>query len=76
MRKITKGEWSGAHPRTNVQWMLYLCELLLTEKPVPGISSAQKRLLREFKKRVVGYGHCGEVIWDELFQGLWNVCSE
>eukprot|EP00775_Hariotina_reticulata_P005959 gene5959-6198_t len=68
MRTITKGEWSGAYPGTNVQWMLYLCELLLTEKPVSGISSAQKRLLRDFKKRVLGYGHCGEE--DTKLQGL------
>lgn len=38
-----------------------------------GATAAQKRQLREFKKRVVGYSCCGEVIWDELFQGLWAV---
>lgn len=40
MRKLTCKDWSGSHPGTNVLWLLYLTELLLsTEKPVPGKST-------------------------------------
>eukprot|EP00878_Enallax_costatus_P035539 GHUV01039684.1.p2 GENE.GHUV01039684.1~~GHUV01039684.1.p2 ORF type:complete len:101 (+),score=24.70 GHUV01039684.1:587-889(+) len=38
MRKLTKGDWEGTYPGTNVMWMLYLAELLLSsDKPIPGI---------------------------------------
>lgn len=39
MRKLTKGDWSGSYPGTNIVWMLYLTELLLSsDKPIPGIA--------------------------------------
>ncbi|WIA36318.1 hypothetical protein OEZ86_007643 [Tetradesmus obliquus] len=41
-----------------------------SNKPISSASAAQKRGLREFKKRLAGYSSCGEVIWDELFSGL------
>jgi hypothetical protein len=74
MRKLTCTDWAGSYPGTNVLWMQYLAELLLSsDKPIPGASAAQKRSLREFKKRLAGYSCCGEVIWDELFSGLLEV---
>jgi hypothetical protein len=38
-------------------------------------TQAQKRCLREFKKRLAGgsYACCADVLWDELFEGLWSV---
>jgi hypothetical protein len=73
MRKLSRKDWSGHHPGTNVLWLLYLTELLLSsEKPVPGATAAQKRSLREFKKRLGGYGCCTDVIWDQLFEGCWT----
>lgn len=72
MRKLTRKDWAGTHPGTNVLWMLYLTELLLSsEKPIPGATAAQKRNLREFKKRLGNYNNCSELICDELFEGLW-----
>lgn len=132
MRKLSRKDWAGSHPGTNVLWLLYLTELLLsTDKPVPGgcggcvaetaacapstqhslqctdththrhfhpipahssrappprhaahhttttpppgATAGQKRCLREFKKRLAGYSCCADVIWDELFAGLWTV---
>jgi hypothetical protein len=74
MRKLTCKDWAGSHPGTNVLWMQYLAELLLSsDKPISGASAAQKRCLREFKKRLAGYSCCGAVIWDELFAGLLEV---
>lgn len=72
MRKLTCKDWTGSFPGTNVLWLLYLAELLLSsEKPIPGATAAQKRNLREFKKRLAGYSNCSDVIWDTLFEGLW-----
>ncbi|WIA16133.1 hypothetical protein OEZ85_012851 [Tetradesmus obliquus] len=77
MRKLTATDWAGSYPGTNVLWMQYLAELLLSsDKPIPGASTAQKRGLREFKKRLAGYSSCGEVIWDELFSGLLEVVQQ
>lgn len=74
MRKLTHKDWTGSYPGTNVLWLLYLTELLLSsEKPIPGATAAQKRNLREYKKRLSGYSCCSEVIWDELFEGLWAI---
>ena len=47
-----------------------------SNKPIPSASTAQKRGLREFKKRLAGYSSCGEVIWDELFSGLLEVVQQ
>ncbi len=71
MRKATHGDWAGSHFVTNVLWMHYLADTLLTLKQLPGCTPAQKRALREFRQRALSYGSCGELIWDELFQGLW-----
>lgn len=46
---------------------------LLSALSAAGATAGQKRQLREFKKRVTGYSCCGDVIWDELFAGLWSV---
>lgn len=75
MRTLTGGDWAGSHPGTNVVWLRYLAELLLSsDKPVPKASAAQKRALRAFAKRVGGqYACAGDAIWDELFVGLWAV---
>jgi hypothetical protein len=76
MRKLTGGDWAGAHPGTNALWLLYLAELLLSsDKPIPGATAAQKRALREFKRRAAGYASAGEAIWDELFAGLWTATT-
>jgi hypothetical protein len=75
MRKLSRRDWAGSHPGTNVLWMLYLAELLLSaDKPIPGASAGQKRAMREFKKRLgsSAYSNCSEVVWDELFEGLWS----
>lgn len=76
MRKLTNKDWAGSYPGTNVLWLVYLTELLLSsDKPIPGASAGQKRVLREFKKRLGGYCCCSDVIWDELFHGLWSVAD-
>jgi hypothetical protein len=42
MRKLTRKDWAGSHPGTNVLWLQYLTELLLSsDKPVPGASAVR-----------------------------------
>ncbi len=74
MRKATRGDWAGSHPVTNVLWLRYLAELLLSpDKALPGATAEHKRALRGFIRRCGGYATAGEALWDELFQGLWAV---
>jgi hypothetical protein len=35
------------------------------------LSVAEKRQLQAFRRRAQGAANCGELIWDDLFQGCW-----
>ncbi len=70
MRKLTKDDWSGSYLSTNCAWMQYLADTLLTKKAL-AVSSGEKRQLHAFRRRAGGAACCGEIIWDELFQGAW-----
>jgi len=72
MLKATGGEWAAPCPATNTLWLHYMADIVLTAKaPQAGWSGGEKRALRDFRRRAVGYGSCQEAIWDELFEGLW-----
>jgi len=71
MKKLTRGRWAGFHPGTNCLWMHYLADVLLTVKGAP-LSPAEKHDLKGFRKRALGYASCGELVWDELFEGEWE----
>ncbi|KAK9813057.1 hypothetical protein WJX72_008207 [[Myrmecia] bisecta] len=70
MKKATKDHWEAHRPETNTLWMHYLADTMLTLKKFP-CSSADKRELRNFRKRALTYGSCGELVWDEFFSGSW-----
>ena len=70
MRKLTKDDWSGSYLATTCVWLAYLADTLLTKKAL-ALSSGEKRQLQAFRRRAAGYTCCGELIWDELFQGAW-----
>lgn len=58
MRKLTKGDWAGSHPKTNVMWMLYLAELLLSsDKPITGEEAGSACAL--CNRTVLLYDHGG-----------------
>ncbi|GIM02332.1 hypothetical protein Vretimale_7217 [Volvox reticuliferus] len=77
MRSTVDDDWSSFCPATNCLWISYLAEVLCKRFGCGGsragclrLSTVQKRQLREFRKRAVEYGSCGDLIWDELFKGL------
>lgn len=71
MKKLTKNDWSTHCPKTNVVWLQYLSEVMLSMKNI-GFSSAERRELKTFKKRIGGYEKAGEVVWDAFFKGAWR----
>ena len=70
MKAVTGGRWQEHQPATNTLWLHYLADTLLLQKGVP-LTSAQKRHLREFRKRAAAAPSCAELVWDDLFKGLW-----
>jgi hypothetical protein len=73
MRALTKGRWQDSAPRTNLQWLHYLADIMLTEKALPGVKPAQKKALREFRARALKYDSSAAALWDDLFKGLWSI---
>lgn len=71
MRKATKDDWAGRYPKTNCMWMHYLADTLLNKKSVT-CSKEEHRRLSGFRRRAMQYNNCNELIWDELFAGMWE----
>ncbi|GBF88054.1 hypothetical protein Rsub_00766 [Raphidocelis subcapitata] len=73
MLKLTRGEWAAPFPATNTLWLHYLADIILTAKAPGGgdWAPAERRALRDFRRRAAGYGSAQAAIWDELFEGLW-----
>ncbi|GLC76657.1 hypothetical protein PLESTF_001813900 [Pleodorina starrii] len=76
MRSLVDNDWSSQCPATNCLWLSYLAEVLSKRFASSGagkgvrLSAAHKRQLRGFRERALAYGSCGELVWDELFEGL------
>lgn len=71
MRKLIVGDdWSASCPQTNCVWVAYMAEVLAAEKGAC-MSAGEKKALRAFRRRVLKCAACSEVVWDELFAGLW-----
>ncbi|KAJ3213198.1 Serine/threonine-protein kinase haspin [Dinochytrium kinnereticum] len=71
MRNETKGDWPGFYPKTNVMWMHYLIDKLLTQKVLPYIGAsarAVRRSLTELKDRILGYGSAVELVEREVLE--------
>ncbi|KAL0051746.1 hypothetical protein WJX82_001400 [Trebouxia sp. C0006] len=70
MKKATKNRWQGYCPATNCLWMHYLADVILNLKQFP-MTAKQKKGLRDFRKRALGYRSSTELVWDELFTRCW-----
>jgi hypothetical protein len=71
MRKVTRDRWAGFYPSTNSLWMHYLADTvaaLLEHRLAP----SDRHALRGFRRRALQYQSCGELIWDEFFDGQWR----
>lgn len=45
-------------------------------RPCAGATAAHKRALREFRKRALGAASASDLIWDPLFEGMWEASEE
>ncbi|KAL0033637.1 hypothetical protein WJX79_009265 [Trebouxia sp. C0005] len=70
MKKATKNRWQGHCPATNCLWMHYLADVVLNLKQFP-MTAKQKKGLRDFRKRALGYRSSTELVWDKMFTGCW-----
>lgn len=70
MKEVTDHCWEGSFPKTNVLWLQYLVDILLSKKSFKRTKN-DERDLRSLKKRLNGYGSAKEVISDPLFLDLF-----
>ncbi|CAH8326610.1 unnamed protein product [Eruca vesicaria subsp. sativa] len=69
MKTVTKDSWEGHFARTNVLWLIYLVDLLLTKKSFDR-SSKDERELRSLKKRMEKYKSAKEALSDPFFSDM------
>ncbi|CAJ1870717.1 unnamed protein product [Sphenostylis stenocarpa] len=70
MKEVTEDWWEGSCPKTNVLWLIYLVDILLTKKSFER-TSKHERDLRSFKKRLDQYDSSKEAILDPFFTDLF-----
>ncbi|WVZ04839.1 hypothetical protein V8G54_018185 [Vigna mungo] len=70
MKEVTEDWWEGSCPKTNVLWLIYLVDILLTKKSFER-TSKHERDLRSFKKRLDKYDSSKEAILDPFFTDLF-----
>ncbi|KAK7379153.1 hypothetical protein VNO80_04606 [Phaseolus coccineus] len=70
MKEVTEDWWEGSCPKTNVLWLIYLVDILLTKKSFER-TSRHERDLRSFKKRLDKYNSSKEAILDPFFTDLF-----
>ncbi|XP_054795306.1 serine/threonine-protein kinase haspin homolog [Prosopis cineraria] len=69
MKEVTEDWWEGSFPRTNVLWLIYLVDILLTKKSFER-TSKNERDLRSLKKRLDKYNSAKEAMSDSFFDDL------
>ncbi|VVA90391.1 unnamed protein product [Arabis nemorensis] len=69
MKAVTEDYWEGSFARTNVLWLIYLVDLLLTKKSFER-SSKNERELRSLKKRMEKYKSAKEAVSDPFFSDM------
>ncbi|GAU11411.1 hypothetical protein TSUD_344020 [Trifolium subterraneum] len=70
MKDVTEDWWEGSFPKTNVLWLVYLVDILLTKKSFER-TSKDERDLRSLKKRLDKYDSAKEAIFDPFFTDLF-----
>ncbi|XP_038975128.1 serine/threonine-protein kinase haspin homolog isoform X2 [Phoenix dactylifera] len=69
MKEVTEEFWEGSFPKTNVLWLVYLVDLLLTKKSFKR-AAKDERELRSFKKRLNSYESAKDSLSDPFFSDL------
>lgn len=70
MKAVTDECWEGSFPRTNVLWLQYLVDILLTKKKCER-TIKDARDLRSLKKRLNSYNSAKEAVADPFFSNLF-----
>ncbi|XP_027349484.1 serine/threonine-protein kinase haspin homolog [Abrus precatorius] len=70
MKDVTEDWWEGRYPKTNVLWLIYLVDILLTKKSFER-STKNERDLRSLKKRLDKYNSAKEALLDPFFTDLF-----
>lgn len=70
MKEVTEDWWEGSFPKTNVLWLVYLVDILLTKKSFER-TSKDERDLRSLKKRLDKYASAKEAVFDPFFTDLF-----
>ncbi|KAI5424627.1 serine/threonine-protein kinase haspin homolog [Lathyrus oleraceus] len=70
MKEVTEDWWEGSFPKTNVLWLVYLVDILLTKKTFER-TSKDERDLRSLKKRLDKYNSAKEAVFDPFFTDLF-----
>ncbi|KAJ3326502.1 Serine/threonine-protein kinase haspin [Blyttiomyces sp. JEL0837] len=71
MKNETKGDWEGFYPKTNVMWIHYLVDKLLTAKTLPHAGAAAKQYrksLESLRSRVLQYDSCHDLVVNEIIR--------
>ena len=71
MKRVTKGKWNKYCPKTNALWLHYLADTVLEQKDF-NVTAEDKQRLVAFRKRALDYKSAGEIVFDELFSGIWT----
>ncbi|ESQ35924.1 hypothetical protein EUTSA_v10007117mg [Eutrema salsugineum] len=69
MKAVTEDCWEGHFAQTNVLWLIYLVDLVLTKKSFER-SSKDERELRSLKKRMEKYKSAKEAVSDPFFSDM------
>ncbi|CAN6469630.1 unnamed protein product [Victoria cruziana] len=71
MLEVTHGCWEESFPKTNVLWLQYLVDILLTKKTF-GQTTKDERELRSLKKRLLSCNSAEDALADSFFAPLWS----
>ena len=71
MKRATKGKWNKFTPKTNALWVHYLADTLLEQKDF-NVTAEQKKELTEFRARALDYKSARDMVFDDLFSGIWT----
>ncbi|XP_020267486.1 serine/threonine-protein kinase haspin homolog [Asparagus officinalis] len=69
MKEVTEDCWEDSFPRTNVLWLIYLVDILLTKKSFKRTTN-DERELRSLKKRLNLYDSAKDSLSDSFFCSL------
>jgi hypothetical protein len=72
MQVVTQGKWQNFVPATNVLWLRYLADIMLSSKLPANCPKSDRLMLRNFRKAANSAQAAGDLVWNEIFAGFWT----